>query len=151
MSENRQAFERFISSPPFEKSIERFPTGDAKYPWPGAYRDITVELAWECWREATFAQGAQFEAQLAEADSRIKELEQRLAEAEAKIPRWIPVGERLPEHNQLIAILTEHEKLCGEFYLDRFVVRDFTGVCFDASCVTHWMPLPEPPESGKGE
>lgn len=83
--------------------------------------------------------------------SMVEELEQRLAAAEAKLPRWIPVGERLPEHNQLIAMLTEHEKLCGEFYLDRFVVRDFTGVCFDASCVTHWMPLPEPPESGRGE
>lgn len=67
MSENRQAFERFISSPPFEKDIERFPTDSAKYPWPGAYRDITVELAWECWKEATSVQIARFESQLAEA------------------------------------------------------------------------------------
>lgn len=36
MSEDRQAFERFISSPPFEKDIERFPNDGTKYPWPGA-------------------------------------------------------------------------------------------------------------------
>lgn len=74
MSENRQAFERFISSPPFEKDIERFPTDGAKYPWPGAYCDITVELAWECWKEATSVQIARFESQLAEAEARIAEL-----------------------------------------------------------------------------
>lgn len=72
MSENRQAFERFISSPPFEKDIERFPTDGAKYPWPGAYRDITVELAWECWKEATSVQIARFESQLAAAKAKNK-------------------------------------------------------------------------------
>lgn len=81
MSENRQAFERFISSPPFERDIKRFPTDGDKYPWPGAYRSITVELAWECWKEATSMQIARFESQLAEAEARLAETEKAL--------RWV--------------------------------------------------------------
>lgn len=101
---NRQAFEIFISSPPFEKGIERFPADSAKYPWPGAYRDITVELAWECWKEAERTAIARMEAQL--------------AAAEAKLPRWIPVGEQMPKDKKpiyMIALVPERNYTTDQY------------------------------------
>ncbi len=45
----RAAFEAWISSPPYEREIERFGEGSA---WPGNYRDIDVDLAWNAWIDA---------------------------------------------------------------------------------------------------
>lgn len=86
-----------------------------------------------------------------------KGAKERIAELEAKVPRWIPVGERLPEHGvQVLGAL----RGCGsgrynisrinynkhaedyDWEADGFEI----GYCWD---VTHWMPLPEPP-TGEG-
>lgn len=59
-------------------------------------------------------------------------------------PKWIPVTERLPDHRTtcLIAddgsVVVGWRNLVGEWY-------DVTGDRL--KYVTHWMPLPEPPES----
>ena len=45
----RHDFEAFISSPPFERSVERF--GDESA-WPGNYVDLDVDLAWNAWQES---------------------------------------------------------------------------------------------------
>lgn len=45
----RAAFEAWISAPPYEREIERFGEGSA---WPGNYRDIDVDLAWNAWLDA---------------------------------------------------------------------------------------------------
>lgn len=42
----RATFEEIISASPYEKDIERFPNDDVRYSWPGNYRDINVQLAW---------------------------------------------------------------------------------------------------------
>lgn len=47
-SAEREAFEAFVSSPPFEYSIERMSHLSA---WPGNYRSLSVQLAWEAWKE----------------------------------------------------------------------------------------------------
>ena len=52
MSDLRQRFEKWITSAPFEKSVERFPDDQTRVSWPGNYRDINVELAWQAWQEA---------------------------------------------------------------------------------------------------
>jgi len=75
-------------------------------------------------------------------------LNARIAELEAA-RRWIPVGERLPEENQ--QILSTDGK---EFYLDyyaRWEGKDNPPCFCDGLswAVTHWMPLPEPPEVEK--
>lgn len=68
-----------------------------------------------------------------------------LSEALSDANRWIPVGERLPE---------SHEARC--FYCDPYEIGlcsfsrglfwpDDANGCFD-TMVTHWRPLPEPPE-----
>ena len=64
-------------------------------------------------------------------------------------PKWIPVTERLPEHDYEDVLVCDRDlywisftktKRNGEKY---FVV--------DGNCVTHWMPLPEPPKEDKYE
>lgn len=47
----REAFEKWISSPPYEKDIDRFPDDPVKHAWPGNYKNIDVELAWNAWSE----------------------------------------------------------------------------------------------------
>ena len=48
----RKEFEKWISSLPYERDIYRYPKDDTKYAWPGQYKDITVQVAWEAWQEA---------------------------------------------------------------------------------------------------
>ena len=43
----REAFEAFVTAPPFECSVERMTDLSA---WPGNYRPIAVQLAWEAWQ-----------------------------------------------------------------------------------------------------
>lgn len=45
----REQFEKWVSSPPFEKSVVRFPEWSA---WPGMYQDLNVDLAWQAWKES---------------------------------------------------------------------------------------------------
>ena len=70
--------------------------------------------------------------------------------------RWIPVTERLPDPNNdgdyVIVCATEKNDridyqnavimafVCDEGFVD-------TGMDFVLTGVTHWMPLPEPPEA----
>jgi hypothetical protein len=51
----RDAFEAWVSSPPFERSVDRFPEHPGLYSWPGSYRDIDVDLAWQAWQAAVEA------------------------------------------------------------------------------------------------
>ena len=62
-------------------------------------------------------------------------------------PRWIPVTERLPEDGSDILAV---QSCCGEV---RIIPANYDrGVWYDcifnriAEHITHWMPLPEPPE-----
>lgn len=47
----RDAFEAWISSPPFERETTRYPKDETKFAWPGSYRDYEVQIAWDAWRE----------------------------------------------------------------------------------------------------
>ena len=49
---SRQAFEAFITAPPFEMGISRF---DDRGAWPGGYTELEVDLAWQAWQAATDA------------------------------------------------------------------------------------------------
>ncbi len=50
---SRQSFEAWIGGPPYERDLYRWPMDDTMHAWPGHYRDIAVQLAWEAWCEAT--------------------------------------------------------------------------------------------------
>ena len=63
---------------------------------------------------------------------------------EAKAPKWISVEERLPE-GECLALGWQNEMLIG------YVGRSGGGYACESDGeylidVTHWMPLPEPPE-----
>lgn len=47
--DQRQKFEAWISAPPYERHLARFPRDERKYAWPAQYKDVDVQLAWEAW------------------------------------------------------------------------------------------------------
>jgi hypothetical protein len=53
---NRRSFESWIGGPPYERDLYRWPMDETKYAWPGQYKDIAVQLAWEAWCEAANTQ-----------------------------------------------------------------------------------------------
>lgn len=50
---SRRSFEDWITAPPYEYDTYRWPMDETKYAWPGQYKDIAVQLAWEAWCEAS--------------------------------------------------------------------------------------------------
>ena len=79
-----------------------------------------------------------------------KQTETALVEAIAELEaaqRWIPVSERLPKENAPVLVLTVLGGMFVDFIHGKSVVTgnpDFYEL--DVEDVTHWMPLPEPPE-----
>ena len=74
-----------------------------------------------------------------------------IQQLEAQVPRWISVEERLPEDEKDVAVivklrkgnwmyLTAFRMPYGGWWINR-------GSGLDYAEVTHWMPLPEPPEA----
>lgn len=61
--------------------------------------------------------------------------------------QWIPVSERLPEVQTRVLAVTES----GYIHMDCIRKCDGTWFqeSFDSAKITHWMPLPEPPEVKK--
>lgn len=66
------------------------------------------------------------------------------------MPEWISVKDRLPEEMQTVLVFDQIEKISTmTFYTDSMY-----GKCWsddyeqeiNLGWVTHWMPLPEPPE-----
>ena len=78
---------------------------------------------------------------------KIKYLVEKLLAKGVTFQKWIPVTERLPERYDFVLIATI-DKTVGEAVLNGD--RHFYGVNTDEYaeqlCVTHWMPLPEPPK-----
>lgn len=73
----------------------------------------------------------------------------RIAELEAKVPRWIPVTEKIPPDQEEVLVLTMSKNSVrnvdkGYWAIDHFIHRGRAEV-------THWMPLPEPPETDGGD
>ena len=64
------------------------------------------------------------------------------------IPRWIPVEERLPEKNGYYLTYVESALFPNSYYFNliKFIDGDFIEDHCVIHRVTHWMPLPEPPE-----
>jgi hypothetical protein len=62
----------------------------------------------------------------------------RLKEAQ----RWVPVSERMPEKSGLCLAILDYkfcqcvEAITGDWFVNSMQIHN----------VTHWMPLPEPPE-----
>ena len=92
----------------------------------------------------------------------IDRLETERDEALAKVPKWISVEELMPEHGTDVLVLTAPGTLSlgkncvvAEYIHPRMeksgVFINFYAGYDDKNilAVTHWMPLPEPPDGGK--
>ena len=72
----------------------------------------------------------------------IETLQKKYADAKAKIPRWIPASEQLPEEGQDVLAWERG----GFAYVDMRKDGKWTVADHNFGAVTHWMPLPEPPK-----
>lgn len=68
-----------------------------------------------------------------------------LEQLRAQQPRWISVGERLPENGALVVALCRYDFAPNRYYLlhERYDLR--SNFWHDGSA-QYWMPLPELPE-----
>jgi len=83
-------------------------------------------------------------------DAALCALKAHIAELEAA-QRWIPVSERLPEDRvTILAAFNNREILTAKYYkyYEGFgSVENYWRIeGWHSGNVTHWMPLPEPPE-----
>jgi len=82
-----------------------------------------------------------------EDDAAAKELA-RLASSR----RWIPVGERLPENREDRVLVLMDDGSVGVAWdilrlpVDKYLCSSWDDRISSYDAVTHWMPLPEPPE-----
>lgn len=78
----------------------------------------------------------------------------RIAELEAKVPRWIPVEERVPEVHQntrksdAMLVYTRRKLFMVAVWngIDWLAPMDFWDAWGDE--IIYWMPLPEAPKEG---
>lgn len=78
----------------------------------------------------------------------------KIAELEAKVPRWIPVTERLPEVHQntrksdAMLVYTRRKLFMVAVWngIDWLAPMDFWNAWGDE--IVYWMPLPEAPKEG---
>ena len=100
-----------------------------------------------------------------EAADLIEQQEAKIKELEANVPRWIPCSERVPELpngrrcNRAVIVCVRGHVM--PLIYERSIVRGKTverwkwtwdRIYDDPESITHWMPLPEPPDmDGGGE
>lgn len=80
----------------------------------------------------------------------IESLSERL---EAAQPKWISTKDRLPEEPGGILICAFGSIVTFATLKENgvLVTKNYDVWNINDSCVTHWMPLPEPPKEDKGE
>ena len=88
---------------------------------------------------------------LAEAADRIEAQAKEIENLRGQLPRWIPVEERLPEdRSDVLVVAYWHERwgaYMGWCAPERAAWSVHVGIGDRSDiAVTHWMPLPEPPE-----
>lgn len=88
---------------------------------------------------------------IANQSTHIAALQQEIEKLRGQLPRWIPVMERLPEvwRNDETAELVNYMIYSPDFGVDigNYHAKAKKWLCMALPCtVTHWAPLPEPPE-----
>lgn len=57
---------------------------------------------------------------------------------------WIPVSEKLPEKQQTVIVYSQYGTSLGWILWNEWMTIE--GLCKPGATVTHWMPLPKPPQ-----
>lgn len=66
------------------------------------------------------------------------------------VPQWISVKDRLPDDNDRVIAFRPYEAEVSAYrYCVKWGWSLKTSMSYNG--ITHWMPLPEPPEEGRGE
>lgn len=75
----------------------------------------------------------------------IQQLEDHIRGLTKMVPRWISVGERLPENGALVVALCRYDFAPSRYYLlhERYDLR--SNFWHDGSA-QYWIQLPEPPK-----
>lgn len=69
-----------------------------------------------------------------------------------RVPKWIPITDRLPEEVGKYLVCGRRRGKQTEIWVCEFMTLGFLkGWANNAAnpCVSHWMPLPEPPKDGE--
>ena len=120
-------------------------------------KDANCRIANALRAHAEWAEGNQYETpitlcdDLAEAADLIEAQAKEIEKLRVQLPRWIPVTERLPEvwRNDDTAELVNYMIYSPDFGVDigHYHAKAKKWLCMALPCtVTHWAPLPEPPE-----
>lgn len=89
---------------------------------------------------------------IANQNTHIAALQQKIEKLRRQVPRWIPVEERLPEDRSNVLVVAYWHERWGAYMgwcaPERAEWSVHVGIGDrDDVAVTHWMPLPEPPEA----
>ena len=112
--------------------------------------------AWEQGRkgkdfsDTTLPQHTALNNYITDLEYEIRRLKERLIEVEAKLPRWIPVGERLPEGREGVLVCLDNIKVRYGYHLNGGWYEYTVPMESYGETVTHWMPRPEKPERREG-
>ena len=96
---------------------------------------------------------------IANQSTHIAALQQEIEKLRGQLPRWIPVEERLPNLDELVLVIAsgkpqenitlDNAVELAELYSDGWCLEIWPE--WTKAAVTHWMPLPEPPEVENAE
>jgi hypothetical protein len=78
---------------------------------------------------------------------RVEQMVEHYFAKDTNVPSWIPVSERLPDHEDAVLCFIKNgqqEILQLDKFENLWVGMQWT---YKRHAVTHWVPLPEPPES----
>lgn len=68
------------------------------------------------------------------------------------VQKWIPCSDRMPEkHEEVLAYSPYWGKIVVAMWGGEFWLEQWTDDDLEQSEITHWMPLPEPPEGGAND
>lgn len=74
--------------------------------------------------------------------------EEAAKEWNTRVPGWIPCSERMPEKDMSVLISAQGHRVTAYYDAVKgvFMLTETEGLFYSMSAVTHWMPLPEPPQ-----